>query len=243
MRPQDPSRRRFCTLAAAALGMAAGLGIRRPSLARDTIPGDYPLSAAGQTTPMPEEWRRRPVRRPVSPRADLALAIDQRLFPALRPLALDYAARHGLTVALREGACDIASDALARKTADITGMCRPPDPPDRLPGLRYHTLGIAALGLIVHPSNRLNEVSLAAARRLLGGGTGGIGGPAWGRNRPHCAGLSGRRLPPPDKSARLSLDMIEIPAIADMIAEVARNPQGIGCETLWHIARHKARWP
>lgn len=195
--------------------------------------------------PMPEEWRHRPVSRPAD--IDLALAIDQQLFPALYPLAVEFAQSHKLRTALLEGTCGIASNALTARSADITGMCCPPGPLDRLPGVRYHTIGIAAVALIVHPANSLSDIDLAAARRLFNGdarawsdlpisGLSRTPGRVQAVTRLHCATRPGHWRLLLDNADLFRTDAVEVPAITDMIIEVNRNPQAIGYETLWHIA-------
>lgn len=241
------SRRTFCTAAAAAAGLrslAARAGRAEAEL------GGRPFSDPARTVPMPAEWTARPIARPAH--ADLALAIDQQLFPALRPLVEDWARMHRQRVALQEGTCGIASSALAEKSADITGMCCPPGALDRLPGVRYHTIGVAALALITHPANPLDDITLAQARRLFGGdirswaelpvsGVGDGAGRVRTVTRLHCAARPGHWRLLLDDADRFALDMTEAPAIADVIRHVAGTPGAIGYETLWHVRSEAAR--
>lgn len=195
---------------------------------------------------MPASWRERGLVRPAG--ADLALAIDQQLYPAIEPLVRAWASSRKLAVAMVEGTCGIASDSLAARTADITGMCCPPGPLDRLPGVRYHTIGIGALALLVHPSNPVSQVSLAEARKLFGGDIGawsdlpvsGVGTVGQGRVRAvarlHCAARPGHWRLLLDTADHFALDIVEVPAIQDMLNRVAAEPAAIGYETLWHVA-------
>lgn len=207
--------------------------------------GGRPFSDPAEVTPMPATWTGRAVRRPEG--ADLALAIDQQLFPAIQPMVRAWAVRQGLKVALVEGTCGIAADALASKTADITGMCCPPGPLDRLPGALYHTIGISAVALLVHPGNPLSEVDLATARKLFGGdirswadlpvsGVGTMGQRVQAVARLHCATRPGHWRLLLDNPDLFSLNVVEVPAIADMLRHVAGEPSAIGYETLWHVA-------
>lgn len=213
--------------------------------------GGRPFSPPGDVVPMPETWHAKPIARPAG--ADLALAIDQQLYPAILPLVRQFARQHGIQVALQEGTCGVAAGALADKSADVTGMCCPPGPLDRMPGVRYHTIGIAAIALIVHPSNPVSTVSLDQARRLFGGGTrswaelpmdGIKAGPATdirAVTRLHCKPRPGHWRLLLDNENLFRPDMHEVPAIRDMIAEVAATPSAIGYETLWHVADNAGR--
>lgn len=212
--------------------------------------GGRPFSTPGDIVPMPESWHAKALSRPQG--VDMALAIDQQLYPAILPLVQDFARRHGIKVALQEGTCGLAAGALAEKTADVTGMCCPPGPLDRMPGVRYHTVGIAALALIVHPSNPVTDVSLAEARRMFGGKTlnwselpmnGFKAGPATdirAVTRLHCKPRPGHWRLLLDNENMFAPAMHEVPAIRDMIAEVGASPTALGYETLWHLTDNDA---
>lgn len=241
------SRRSFCAVSGATLTLGLRAGWHKGALAGEHSLGGRPFSDPHKLLPMPAEWRHRPVSRPTDPEIDLALAVDQQLFPALRPLILEFASSHNLRVGLQEGTCGIASSALLDKSADITGMCCPPGSLDRLPGVRYHTIGIAAIALIVHPDNSLTGVDLAAARRLFGGesqswshlpvsGLTRSAGEVRAVTRLHCATRPGHWRLLLDHADLFATDLVEMPTVADMIIEVGRNPQAIGYETLWQVA-------
>ncbi|MEW5729812.1 MAG: substrate-binding domain-containing protein [Pseudomonadota bacterium] len=221
-----------------AISMAAG--------AAEPLLGGRPFSPPGEVLPMPEEWTARSVHRPE--KVDLALAIDQQLYPAILPLVQRYAREKGLKVALQEGTCGVAAGALADKSADVTGMCCPPGPLDRMPGVRYHTVGISSIALIAHPSNPVAGVTLAEARALFGGRH-----RSWGDlpvsgvkaapaedvraiTRLHCKPRPGHWRLLLDNENQFGPDIRDVPAIRDMISEVARTPSAVGYETLWHVA-------
>lgn len=206
--------------------------------------GGRPFSDPAESLPMPESWTSKGIQRPAG--VDLALAIDQQLFPALEPFVRDWAARNGVTVALAEGTCGIASDGLSGKTADITGMCCPPGPLDRLPGARYHTIGIGAVALLVHPANPVSDVDLTTARKLFGddvtswselpvSGIGTVGKRVNAVARLHCAARPGHWRLLLDNADLFAMGIVEVPAIADMLRRVATEPGAIGYETLWHV--------
>jgi ABC-type phosphate transport system substrate-binding protein len=215
--------------------------------------GGRPFSDPARVVPMPDSWRQQSIRRDTGQAADLALALDQQLYPAVLPLVQKFAKERNVKVAVQEGTCGLAANALVEKTADITGMCCPPGDLDRLPGVRYHTLGIAAIALIVHPSNPVEAVDLASARRLFGGNIkrwsdlppSGIKTADDREVRPvarlHCAVRPGHWRLILDNADQFSHDVFEVPAITDMIVEVSQNPTAIGYETLWHVRDHASR--
>ncbi len=44
-----------------------------------------------------------------------------------------------------------------------------PGATDRLPGVRFHTLGIAAIAFLVHPQNPIDNISTEQVRRIFKG--------------------------------------------------------------------------
>lgn len=208
--------------------------------------GGRPFVPPGEVLAMPESWMVKRVTRPAD--IDLALAIDQQLYPALVPLVQGFARINGIKVALQEGTCGVAAGALADKSADITGMCCAPGPLDRMPGVRYHTIGIAAIALIVHPSNPVRDVELDQARAMFGGKTRSwsdlpVSGVKVGPTsdvravtRLHCKPRPGHWRLLLDNENEFAVDMHEVPAIRDMIAEIGASRTAIGYETLWHVA-------
>lgn len=208
--------------------------------------GGRPFVPPGDVLAMPESWMAKRVARPAD--TDLALAIDQQLYPALLPLVQDFARANDIKVALQEGTCGVAAGALADKSADITGMCCPPGPLDRMPGVRYHTIGIAAIALIVHPSNPVVDIGLDDARAMFGGKartwsdlpvSGVKIGPTSdirAVTRLHCKPRPGHWRLLLDNENLFAVDMHEVPAIRDMIAEIGASRTAIGYETLWHVA-------
>lgn len=207
--------------------------------------GGRPFSPPGEILPMPPEWVARAIERPAG--ADVALALDQQLYPALVPLIERFVRATGIKVALQEGTCGLAAGALSSKTADITGMCCPPGLLDRFPGVRYHTIGIAAIALIVHPDNPLSSITLDDARRLFGGQV-----KTWAElpesgftpkpgvevqtvARLHCRTRPGHWRLLLDDENLFSPTTFEVPAITDMLTEVSRSPAAMGYETLWHV--------
>ncbi len=95
---------------------------------------------------VPSDWIQMPIKPEAEAQhADLAITLDQQLYPSLLPLIQTFAETHGLTIAVTRGTCEISAGLLLRKAADIGGFCCAPGRMDRLPGLRFHTLAIAAV--------------------------------------------------------------------------------------------------
>jgi ABC-type phosphate transport system substrate-binding protein len=120
-----------------------------------------------KTVEMPEDWIKNPIQYDKwAENADIAITLDQHLYPALLSIINTYARENRLKIAVKEGTCGISSGLLIRKSVDIGGFCCPPGEIDRLPGLRFHTVGIGALALLVHPDNPIDNVTLDQAQRI-----------------------------------------------------------------------------
>ncbi|MEO5372780.1 MAG: substrate-binding domain-containing protein [Alphaproteobacteria bacterium] len=216
--------------------------------------GTAPFTDPAVVTPMPPEWLARPLRRE-NPDADLAIILDQQIYGALVPFIEEFARKEKLKVAVQSGTCGIAATELARKAIDIGGYCCAPEAADRLPGIRFHTIGITAITLIVHPDNPVENVSLDEARRLFGGRitkwSDVAGTPAATRSgesvrvitRLHCKARPGHwRLLLNDEES-FSHDANDVGAIPDMIRAVSLHRNAIGYETNWHVAVHAPKAP
>lgn len=230
----------------------AGTATTRPAPPEEL--GGRPFSDPAAVMPMPDSWRRRGITRPTSEKVDLALAFDQQIYPALLPFVRQFAAEHNVKIAVEQGTCGLSNGAMAGKTADVGAFCCPPAITDRFPGLRYHNIGIAAVAIIVHPSNPIDSLTMDEARRLFGGAvTSWADLPMAGLKsdnadtvrvvtRLHC------KLRPGDWRMLLGTDdftaaALDVPAIADMVEQVAARPTAVGYETLWHAARYSRRNP
>ncbi len=214
-------------------------------------PGAGPaFSDPGYTEALPQSWKKRPITYREAPAdSDLVVTLDQHLYPALVPLIEDFARARRLKIAVQEGTCGISAGALLDKKVDIGGFCCPAGEIDRLPGLRFHTLGIAALALIAHPSNPVQGISLKEARDIFRGRTGewaevadGGRGRAGETIRPvarlHCKNRPGHwRLILADED-HFSPLIQEVSTIPDMMQRVASQPDAIGYETLWMTRLH-----
>jgi phosphate transport system substrate-binding protein len=201
---------------------------------------------------VPSDW----IQRPIVPgaeaqHADLAISLDQQLYPYLLPLIDKYAEQHGLTIAATKGTCGISAGLLFRKAIDIGGFCCAPAGTDRLPGLRFHTLAIAAIAILVHPDSPVEDVTLSQARGLFRGAI-----TDWSTvvkpsdpavpqtvhpvGRLHCKLRPGHWRLLLDNEDLFGPDLPEVGAIEDMLRSVAADPQAIGYETLWMARNHHA---
>ena len=210
------------------------------------------FSDPGRSEVLPDRWLKQSIQyRDVPAGSDLVITLDQHLYPALVPIIKDFARQNKLQIAVQEGTCGVSAGALLDKKVDIGGFCCPAGSADRLPGLKFHTLGIAALALITHPDNPEKNMSLDMARQIFSGGIA-----SWNQlqtsaknsvanNRPiqplarlHCKNRPGHwKLILPDEDHFSPLTH-EISSIPDMIQRVAGYSNSIGYETLWMTRLH-----
>ncbi len=200
---------------------------------------------------MSPDWISQPIiYGPVDDGEDVAITLDQHLYPYLAPKINDYAEMHNLKITVNHGTCGITAGRLLKKTVDIGGFCCPPGATDRLPGIKFHTLGIAALLLIVHPDNPVKDVTFEEAQRIFMGDIGNwseIENHGQGRvtdmqiqpiARLHCKLRPGHwRLLLANEDLFSPL-IREVGAIPDMIYSVSSNPKAIGYETMTSIHRY-----
>ncbi len=181
--------------------------------------------------------------------ADLAVTLDQHLYPALTPFIMAYAKQENLKIMIQEGTCGISAGLLSKKHVDIGGVCCPPGRADRLPDLQHHTLGISALGILVNSENPVNEIKTKTAQDIFQGriinwaelttqnGVAGYSLPIRPIGRLHCKKRPGHwRLILNDEDL-FAPRLYEVGTIKDMINTIAENRGAIGYEVLWNIKR------
>jgi phosphate transport system substrate-binding protein len=201
--------------------------------------------------PMPEGWKEQPIRYdPETGRADVVVTLDQHLYPLFADYIQKYAARQGIKVRVDEGTCGITAGKLARKTADIGGFCCPPGEADRLPGLRFHTVGIMPVAVLVHPDNPVGDIDIRQARELFSGkfyrwseikdlsGRRGRAIRIEAIGRLHCKLRPGHWRLLLDNEDLFSPNLTEVGTIPDMISLVARMPGAIGYEVPMMVERY-----
>ena len=205
-----------------------------------------PFTDPSYRFPLPDRWRKRSIEYGTEvARSDLVVTLDQHLFPALLPLINRFATRNKLNISVKEGTCGISAGLLKRKVVDMGGFCCTPGRADRLPGLKYHTLGIAALAVLVHAQNKIDNITLDQTRDIFSGKlhywneiSGLNGSFAWDSpiqvvGRLHCKARAGHWRLLLDNEDHFSTNMVEVGSIPDMIALVGGNKLAIGFEVMW----------
>lgn len=201
--------------------------------------------------PMPDGWKEQPIRyEPEIGHADVVVTLDQHLYPLFADLIRKYAAGQGIKVRVDEGTCGITAGKLARKAADVGGYCCPPGEADRLPGLRFHTVGIMPVAVVVHADNPLEDIDIVEARELFNGkfyrwseikdldGRRGRNIRIEAIGRLHCKLRPGHWRLLLDNEDLFSPYLTEVGTIPDMISLVARMPGAIGYEVPMMIERY-----
>ncbi|WP_420265029.1 substrate-binding domain-containing protein [Candidatus Magnetominusculus dajiuhuensis] len=225
----------------------------RAAAAKDPMRGQ-PFSDPAKVYSMSPEWMKQSIKyESWAEGADLALALDQQIYPAVLPLVREFEKKNGLKIAVEEGTCGIAAGAAAKKTVDISAMCCPPGEADRLPGLRYHTMGIAALAIIVNKENPVSNLSLADVRMIYRGKIhkwselktpSGAPGPDTDIRpvvRLHCKTRPGHWCLILGKEDLFSPKAMEVGSIPNMLSQIAALKGAIGYETLWMANTYGAK--
>ncbi len=206
----------------------------------------------GRTFEMPSEWMKKPIRyEKWADNADISVALEQDVYQLILPLIEKYAKQRGLTIAVKEGTCGISAGMLKRKVVDIGGFCCPPGREDRLPGLKFHTLGIVAKAFLLHPENPIESVSSKELRDIFQGklyrwselkAGDGKAGPQWvirPIGRFHCPLRPGHWRQLLDNGDLFSPRLYEVGSMPDMIAQVSANKGAIGWEVLGMVEHYK----
>lgn len=192
-------------------------------------------------TDMPAQWLATPFTREAwAMEADIAVSLDQHLYPALVGLIQNYGTNHGLTIAVREGTCGISSGLLNKKAVDLAGFCCPPSEIDRLPGLRFHTIGLGGLAVFVHPDNPVDSLTVDQVRGIFAGeikSWAEITGLKIGPDpflpihpvvRPHCKFRPGRWRLLLDHEDLFGINVSESGSIEESISKVSADSMSIG---------------
>ena len=227
------------------------VALQTPAQANERLFSGRAFTPQDEIILMPDDWVNAPITHKTPQPVDLAIALDQQLYPSLGPMIQNFADERNLRIAVRDGTCGISAGALSEKTVDIGGFCCPPGVTDRLPGLKYHTIGIGALALIAHKQVPVKDVTLTSARALFGGDIrdwselpmSGVKSNADTQvravGRLHCKLRPGHWRLLLDNKEQFSWDLQEVSAIVDMLKQVSQTPGAIGYETLWHIDTQK----
>jgi len=200
---------------------------------------------------MTKQWGEQPIRYDKWAKgSDIALSLDQHLYHAILPVIEAYAKDRGLKIAVQEGTCGVAGGMIVRKQVDIAGYCCPAGDVDRMPGLQYHTLGIAAVGILVNKDNPVSNLPLNTVRAIFQGKyfkwseimtENGKQGPDMliqAVARLHCPNRPGHWRLLLDNPNLFGPRVNEVGTIEDMLAQIASNKGAIGHEVPWNIHRY-----
>ncbi len=219
---------------------------------------DHQLRAASFSdpaihAPVPKDWQSKSVTyNDKNKNADLVVALGQQSHPIFHKLIPEYAKKNGLKIVVKNGTCGITAGRLLRKTVDVGAYCCPPGKNDRLPGLKFHSLGISAIALIVHPDNPLSNVTTQQARDIFQGKIA-----RWSEvnadhsskmkalikpvGRLHCKIRPGHWRLMLKNDDKFSPRLFEVGVIPDMISQVANNPSAIGWEVPLMTTHHQKK--
>ncbi|MBF0567022.1 MAG: hypothetical protein HQK89_17490 [Nitrospirae bacterium] len=230
--------------------LSPGSAASRPAGKTDPRRGK-PFTDPNKVCPMPDDWLKQPIKyESWANGADLAVTIDQQIYTAILPIVMEFGKKNGIKIAVEEGTCGTSAGAVQRKTVDVSAMCCPPGDIDRLPGLRYHTIGISSLALFVNKANTIKNVSTSDVRNLFGGKTrkwselkipGGQAAPNVEVKpvvRLHCKSRPGHWCLILANESLFSKNALEVGSIIDMLNQTASLRGAIGYETLWMIEHY-----
>lgn len=206
----------------------------------DAFAENAPGKDAPQTKIVHEEW---------AEDADIAIVLDQHMYPALLKKINEFADQHKINIAVREGTCGVSAGALAAQTADMTGFCCPPSEADRSLGVVFHTIAIGPIAMYVHPDNPINDLTLEEARGVFSGdisrwselktadGKPGPPYPIEPVGRLHCKTRPGHWRTLLDNEDLFSPRLTTVGSIEDVFRQVEANPYSIGGFESLYMAR------
>ncbi|MDH3998807.1 MAG: substrate-binding domain-containing protein, partial [Desulfuromonadales bacterium] len=207
--------------------------------AGESAAGDHP--AFGDSTyikAMPEPWLAQEVTPPAHVgTADVFMTIPYHLYDLLAPKVETFAQQQNLVVKTKRVSCSTSSLMLLRKEVDIAGFCCTPSDNDRLPGVKFHTVAIAPVAILLNEQNSVNNLSPDQIERVFRGEIvnwaqlGGADLLIQPVVRMHCRTRPGRWRPYGDPE-ELSPNVISVGAINDDLEFIARTTGSIGYEPL-----------
>lgn len=126
--------------------LLAGENIHDPHHSHDATFSDPAIITA-----VPGGWSEKPIKHLAKYQdVDLVVSLGQQSHPLFRDLIPQYAKQNNLKIAFEQGTCGITSGRLLKKRVDVGAYCCPPGKNDRLPGLKFYSLGISPIALVVH---------------------------------------------------------------------------------------------
>lgn len=231
------------------LGITAGLFLIifiADDAARPSDPvGGVPFAPGAEREDMPMGWGEKTVEhRAPFEEEDLVVALDHQTYGILSNAIRDYSEGKSIKISVIDGTCGNSIGLLYRKQVDIGGLCCPAEPYDRMPGLRFYTLGITPLAVIVNKDNPIDELTFRDLRRIYAGEIHRwseinvqTSGENWSHIVPvirlHCRQRPGHWRILLDSEELFSSGIVEVGTIPDVISAVASSPNAIGLESLW----------
>lgn len=221
----------------------------------DKILRGKPFSNPADIVEMSPVWQAKPITyRDWGQGATITINADQQFYPLILPLVERYAKENNVTIKTKEGTCGTAAKDLNEKAVDIGGFCCPPAKSDRLSGVKYHTLGIESILMIVNEANPINNLTYTQLQQIYQGkisrwselttepfkSVASIGA---GKDvidligRLHCKQRPGHWRLLIDNEDQFSARLNNVGSIADMINQVGTKPYAIGFEELLHLER------
>jgi ABC-type phosphate transport system substrate-binding protein len=198
---------------------------------------------------VPAGWEAKPIKHLAKYQdADLVVALGQQSYPLFHDLIPKYARANNLKIVVEQGTCGITSGRLLKKKVDVGAFCCPPGKNDRLPGLKFYSLGISPIALIVNPRNTLDNVSSAQAKAIFEGQVS-----SWSEIDPgnkqfikpvgrlHCKTRPGHWRALLNSEDDFSPRLFEVGVIPDMMSQVSRSASSVGWETPLMVDRHEKR--
>ncbi|TAL24648.1 MAG: hypothetical protein EPN94_06775 [Nitrospirae bacterium] len=204
-----------------------------------------PFTDPSQKFEMPPDWVKKTIKYEAwAEKADIAITLEQDVYQLILPLIKKFEKAHNLKIEIKEGTCGVSAGMLSRKVVDIAGFCCPPGKEDRLPGVKFHTLGIVSKAFLVHPDNPIDSVTERELTEIFRGRilqwselktSKGQPGPEWRIRtigRFHCQARPGHWRQLLDSDKLFSPRTKEVSSIPIMIAQVAAYKGAIGWEVL-----------
>lgn len=200
-------------------------------------------------TEVPAEWPEKPIQHLAKYQdADLVISLGQQSHPLFYDLILQYAEKNNLKIVVEQGTCGITSGRLLKKKVDVGAFCCPPGKDDRLPGLKFYSLGISPIALVVNPENPLQNVSTKQAREIFEGQISNWAEISPGNSqlikpvgRLHCKTRPGHWRSLLKSEDDFSPRLFEVGVIPDMISQVSRSASSIGWETPLMVDAHREK--
>ena len=209
------------------------------------LPGPF-FSSPNNVVQMDKSWKEMPITAVDHPNADIVISLDQALYEGLQSLIQEYARNNHLDIAISKGTCGITAGGLIKKQIDIGGLCCPPGANDRLPGVQFHTLGIAPISILMNPNNHITSLTLEQLREIFSGHiykwerlpSSGMRGNIHVTTRLHCKLRPGHWRQLLDNENDFSPSARDVGAIRDLLEIVATDPKAIGYESPWMVNRY-----